>query len=74
MKFLRLTYNEIYKQIKKKSFIITLLLIILFAISFPIINKLTGSEETHNYDNYEIDYLKQSNINSNNEEEKEMYK
>ena len=74
MKFLRLTYNEIYKQIKKKSFIITLLLIILFAISFPIINKITGSEETHNYDNYEIDYLKQSNINSNNAEEKEMYK
>lgn len=73
MKFLRLIYNEIFKQVKKKSFIITFGLILLFAIAFPIINKATGSETEHNYDNYEIEYLEQIEINTENDEEKEIF-
>lgn len=74
MKFLRLTYNEIYKQVRKKSFLITLLLIILFCIAFPIINKATGSNEESNYDKYEINYLESTSPNLSNDVENETYK
>lgn len=73
MKFIRLIYNEIFKQIKKKSFMIAFLLILLFCIAFPIINKATESDSEHNYDKYEIEYLEKNPRTFSNKLEQRVY-
>ena len=40
MKILKLTYNEILKQVKKLSFKVCLIIVLLFAISMPILYKV----------------------------------
>ena len=40
MKLIKLTYNEILKQVKKKGFIISLCILILFSVGLPVLYRL----------------------------------
>lgn len=46
MKLMKLTYNEILKQVKKKGFIISLCILILFSIGLPVLYKLFAYSNT----------------------------
>ncbi len=57
MKILKLTYNEILKQIKKKSFIICLAILLFFAIALPLLYKAFAYNQVSNdlYTSYDIE-------------------
>ena len=55
MKIIKLIYNEIYKQVKKISFLIFFILIIIFTFTFSLINKFLGNTDTF-FMNSEVDY------------------
>lgn len=46
MKLMKLTYNEILKQVKKKGFIISLCILVLFSVGLPVLYKLFAYSNT----------------------------
>lgn len=61
MKLIKLTYNEILKQVKKKGFIISLCILILFSVGLPVLYKLFAYNDTTYplYDNTDKTYYKE---------------
>ena len=75
MKIIKLIYNEIIKQTKKKSFIISLALLLLFAGSLPLLYKSFAYEEatTNLYTTYDINIQQEQIIKNPKTNQDELF-
>lgn len=75
MKLIKLTYNEILKQIKKKGFIISICILILFSVGFPFLYKTFAYNDVNYplYDEIDKDYYKNQIIKNPSTSEEKLF-